>query len=1388
MPHYFSQPTLLLIVGLGLLVAGALVVLTLGWRRKRGDADTRRKLAPPRNRPNAEGPPVVANFIGREEELRQILQHVRGREASLILVSGPAGAGKRSLLGEVRLRARLDVPPVMCGPVVDLSLPRDVQTILEGIANELAHNSPGSMKPFFSALAVHRAKAAGLPTPAEGVIAAVVDTASTITERSAPFMGTVLRGTAGQIVAGGAATIVQGPGDEQSVEMAFLTGLKELARERAVALFFDRIALGESESDEGVRGFTERFLPNLAGLVTVIAASTEHAGSMLGRLFAGRVVHNVNLEPLPAPQVRRAVDALLLEATGVVNDQLADTMVTQIEGSPQKLAAYRTFVRQNPDLIKEAVATGRTPDAAAAWLNSGESYRQLKTVGNAWYRRLVRASAPLRWLNIQLLEQIAKSSLAPAPDGTEPAGLLTEDVPPWIVADYDGWRLEPDRVRQAIADDLRRTDPAAWRRAHLEGARYHLSRILRREVRDDEDLFDPQATEAEGNALGDEDPSLQEYLHHLSALDSEQAFACVSRKAAEALFDSAPSVAERLCRRSPEVDTSSQRSLQLSLLAKGSVAMEEGKLQDLNRRLEQALAVGGLSPTVMAVLSLCLGRARSQFDDQAGASAAFRHVIEWTSHSDDKLALKARCLAHAEMGLLLARAFRALPTFVAEFTRSSEVAERLGQPPDLVVEIQASRARALISAEAFDEAIPVYDEIIRKLGPVISIHRVLEARRGLAEALAQSKEPDWQRIERQFHLVRAAYQEMEDPASEATVLQERRALALMRGDRAAADEYWQAAVALDGTSAGLWNLDGNDLAARAAVTDDPAERDELLRQAVDRYTQALTRLKPGDETSAANFYYNRGRTYESMQDSVGWLEDIGEALQRAPDDEQFILEYVAAALRDGTSEEVSRAEQLMGELIDRLAGYVRRVPGDAYTRARLADAYFRAQRYDEARSELDRLLVNEPDEPMHLMMVADCLRLQGDIRAAAEWSAHAMRTAVESPMLARWARERWELALSEWSGYGDDLLPPPRRITLDWLEEGAPALLGDKAGEPRLRLQLGMLGLRIAQWHLDAADRSASGFDERDPAVVLTRSDSQYVEDLLRWAIDEVVAASSTAGPGDGADAAAELLQDLAVARPGAVREEEVSTVTMAAFKAAPTNSQLLIRQLETFPSDDRVLAELDAGRGRTFGTMTLSSVLRVAVSEDLVPWLNPDAGARGRQFIDEMLGVWRQEVRDQLGFWPPGVRLREEWLPRSTFVVRVLDVEQTRFTMPAPYVADLTVEDAVRLGIAGTEGPAPWLTGPGLWIEPAVAPRLNAEGVEVWDPRGVIAEVLMQVARDRGDRLANVDTFVAAAADEQSREQLAARIAEGDLVWFAEARADLRHGRVPARVGGSAQ
>jgi type III secretion protein V len=149
-----------------------------------------------------------------------------------------------------------------------------------------------------------------------------------------------------------------------------------------------------------------------------------------------------------------------------------------------------------------------------------------------------------------------------------------------------------------------------------------------------------------------------------------------------------------------------------------------------------------------------------------------------------------------------------------------------------------------------------------------------------------------------------------------------------------------------------------------------------------------------------------------------------------------------------------------------------------------------------------------------------------------------------------------------------------------------------------------------------------------------------------------------------------------------------------------------------------------------------------IPIGIDLDPELTEALGldehvesAAANELLSELVPQLRDALYLEMGVRFPGVRVRGgvQTLPPNTYVIRVKDVPVHRGTLdPSLHMAMATPDRLSRLGITAAKNLHPVTTHTVSMVPAAHKNVLEASGIAVWSPAGVIALELASVLRHR--------------------------------------------------------
>lgn len=745
------------------LAVSALAVLVLP------QADSRRRHRPigwlPRlGLPRSSQPSDAPQFIGREKELEKMLEIARDvtNGGRAILVSGPPGSGRGTLLEEFRRRAALGSPQVRSARPINLGQRRELDAILAELVSNLSEVGIARFDSFERRRRDYQAKRAGRPSPTGRTVQAVRDVAQAGTALipGGPVLSTIAR----PLLDRGAEALEQrlvGTGDLDALIEAFVDDLRRALSGRPasdshshmptdatlVALLFEN--LDSRDSGDTVSALVTKALKPLAACPLVVIATVERpeGARPLFEDALPQPVEELKLDFFAEDDTRTYAQELI----GVTRPEAINQIVAVTNGSPQRLAVLRRYYQTNPD----ARELPHVPADAVRLAASEEAAALASTLTSEFLVNLVRAASALRWFNATLLEDVAAATEL-KPQGDEkvrPADLLRRGVGPlWIARAERGWTFDRPERRESMLQDLREYDPSAFRQINLAAAFYHRRRLAEREPRHalDPDAADPstrlewllsyrsELPAVRRYADADYVASLREWLYHSLAAEPARGYGKLMDHVAEAIFEDQYNIALQLLSIGPELPLSAAETKRLELLREMSASFEEERFEAARDALRQLDQFWAGSPIIKAVETLSRGICEYRLDHKPDALNWFKQ----NQHRLEELLEQSRTGDKPDR--LLARIFCMNATWLAY---SEEDADKEFATLDRAVTIAESssdnqmlaelhRVRALLHQNRQDTkpAIDEYQAALQALDQLADLRGRLLVKRNLSSA------------------------------------------------------------------------------------------------------------------------------------------------------------------------------------------------------------------------------------------------------------------------------------------------------------------------------------------------------------------------------------------------------------------------------------------------------------------------------------------------------------------------------------------------------------------------------------------------------------------------------------------------------------------------------
>jgi hypothetical protein len=404
-----------------------------------------------RRRQTADSPSeLTSQLIGRDDDLAYLVATAAAvrqgttPDGRIVVLTGPAGVGKRALMREFK---RMHGRDVRVGPVIDLREPPPFERMLKQIADEL---DPDAFGRLYSGLDAARKREAGRKTLTEqaGQFARQGPAAA-----SDAFPGLIT--SAGKLVGEIAALGADAREAARDLDLVkpFEDGLASIAArsELGPVLLFANV--DAFPGDPTVAWLRETLLPDLIRrrVVVVVSAASEQAVAQFHAVEGAevRLLERLN-EDESLEFIRRLI--------GIEPDsRLAREIAADANGFPKRLAGYRTYFerRGKPE------DTDGLPDGAQTWVGGDLAFEPLQSITDRAARRVFLCASALRVINAELLRRVAEAAHLDA--DLEPEELLDlERRPPWIVPSDAGWTFDAEPRVSTSADASTRLSTSVY--------------------------------------------------------------------------------------------------------------------------------------------------------------------------------------------------------------------------------------------------------------------------------------------------------------------------------------------------------------------------------------------------------------------------------------------------------------------------------------------------------------------------------------------------------------------------------------------------------------------------------------------------------------------------------------------------------------------------------------------------------------------------------------------------------------------------------------------------------------------------------------------------------------------------------------------------------------
>jgi len=1312
------------------LALGVAAVVVAGWRLRPRRSSLRelpgfRRLTA-LGGDNERSTPGELGFVGRQAELDTLFETARKLQQgpALVLVSGPPGSGKRSLLEEFKRRAPTSASHVRTGPLINLAPRRELDEVLSEIVTAFEYQNTARFDQFRRNLDKYRAKRAGHETATERRLARAAEVVKAVVQ-AAP-LGSLAGSVAEPMLQEGRELLagrLVGLGDLQSVVRAFAEDLRGASRPwpdaipasqpRAASPIVPVLMLENFDArpgDEDVRLLLAELLPNLRPapvlILATIRATEAEALQWLGPMPEHPV--SVTLGQFTEAETREFAEQQL----GVTRADLAQQIWRATEGSPQRLAILHGYYRQNP----EERTRPKLSEAAERLVATGEATDLVSSVESESQQDLLRALSALRVVNAELLQEVAAAlDIKPASGEPPPVAVLTRPGrgPRWFSRGSRGWSFDRPAWRESILQEFRDANPDRYRKTHLVAARYHRRGLARRESTDASPplpagemdwLLTYRSAIPASRRFADDDyvSHLAEWLYHTIAIEPERGFELLQDQIAEALFAAARQVVSELTRLGREAPITPPQRARLRRLEELAGHFSEQQFDQAAAALRQLDQLGGATPLLRGLEAwylgicqskrerpaeafVCFDLARARFD---GLEAAGTREILMSCYNATWQAASVSTLERTSENAvkILQNKIDALPKTHTD-PRTAGILK--------AIHAELLRARAIIEQEwgadqaaaekSYQEALKVLDEADEP-----------QDRAGVHMALGgfYARNRRHEEADKQLEEAEAAYRLLGLNDEVAQVRIERLGLHLDQ-DRLVEAGHDLEAIPLQAESPAI-NAEIGRVYSDAERWSEAAaafERAEKLQPDNPAYSQSLAnslaRLDKWD--GALEALARAAKATPEPIDVEDWLDKgvpqdeppervaviTATAAQNFPDRPRVRLIHALARWRLGERE---AAEEQFRALRDGLP--------DGTTVEEYAHRYALDSLDQDERITLLRFLVGVFDArpALHFLLFEQLWQAAAPVVAGNDL--------VESPLREhRWASGEGASSTASPASAGEPVEPAPvsfaeleRYRLRAWPESGDAEAFGTAPGQPGPRDTRERQVLRHeARQHLESACRLAHG--ELEWRLRLT----EVLIEMKDWEkADEQAAAVLAEWPGN---------------------ERARQLQNRARFRR----------------SWDRV------------GVWDPALPIVVEVAESLEYWVGETQ--LGRELIRRMLPALRRELRTRLGFRIPGVRVRVNvGLPPGLFVILLHEVPRFIGSMDGDYLTDRPPGD-LPAGVAGRAATLTWDPArAGSWLSAVEATSARLAGLRLWDPRGVILSCLGRVLEQHAAEVLGVE------------------------------------------------
>ncbi|MEP6920084.1 MAG: FHIPEP family type III secretion protein [bacterium] len=1348
------QATLLPLLILALLI----VVLTLLYFWGRKSSFTLTDLRRLRRNPS-----TARTFIGRETEQQRFLELARDRKSSvdLLIVSGPKGAGKRTLLARFKERSLAEKTSIYCGPLLDLLEAQQIEDLMERVVRDLEDQAGRqNFSDFNAKLQKYHAAATGRKTGvdrglviARGAAAGAAGLAGAAGVPGATIAKSALESGAVGEALELAKDAISGPGDLRSLTEAFVSDLLQLGESQKphrLVLLFDN--LDARPNDHDIRWVRDKLIPRLVHDHSVLLVTTTEDPLQVA-ITQEIVRESIWLRPFDEAESRRYVK----EVIGIENQRLLDEVTKRGGGLPQKLNYYRAYFEARPP---EYRLQDQLSDEAEAWVVSGDVNQLLQQIKSDYLRKVIVASSPLRWFNAELLEAVAEKAGLPDKEETQtrPASLLELGRrPSWITQMGGGWGIEMEQRRRDFIEELRRFNRTLHKEVHELGAEYHHRRLVAFEAqaaavdvsaaRAKSDVFNYAPKSLPSKRFEDPEytPTLAEWLYHILALAPEKAFPIVADIAGETLFYdfdncrvAEPCNSERLLQIGPELNLPKRQRLYLDLLARAAFSLRQGDQQEAIRVLRALTSAGAPTPFLKPVILFLMGACHWQLVQEAEAVRCFEDADNLFSKvpPTDLRAIRVRCFNATWLAYSLTRRDQAAGR--AQKMLTSAIADATNKLGDDALVGELERARALIHEELLelDGARTGYENALISYEKAGIPNGAALVRRDLSRLLLQQNADE--EAGQELDKACAIYGYLADTENQAAVAVEKMKLYLKLKDTEKAEEQKTEALKLANDRAVVRNMVGNTYFAA-----------EFFPEATEAYQEAVKRAP-----NIAVYRANLAGALLALDRPNDAIREIEEARRLLPNDQGLLLQH---ALLNKSTKNQTTADSLFDKIEHLRRKDVDDDPQRSERHASLGVLLLIREKYDEAEKAYREAVTLEVEEPSYRIQLGRSL----------------------------YYLQRYEEAATEFLKAAD--LAPGRAYIGDWIsstvkgleQELAISLLQEAVNrlpkDAQLHYQLGQLLRRPIAIHAssdkDELKPSSPATPEQSPVPVTGEGGAGAAPALGLENAPEPTADVELTPREKSLLPGRETGVSLASAIPNirnlqtinlepdldkSQREEKAIQEFKAARKLKPDHVPCLLELAEIFvdrrdwDQADKYAAKasklvgsdaLDSTRQRLLNLLTRIQRKESWYREvgNLYPVVTPIAielatnlersvgeTPEGKQFIEEMLSDLREALLKKTGVKFPGVRVRiNSDLSPGDCVILIHEVPRYLYQLESEHVADASSEECLALNVTGKATTLPWNGKAATWIDSSDLETLEENEIAVWERRGFILATL---------------------------------------------------------------